>query len=339
VKLQEDNGTYYRDPNAARYPTYPTEPAIRALLKVHPDYDLPKVDIVGCGSTLGSLLSACRSDERTFEFGVERVGSTLFLLRQTSVKQLIEDVRGYGHSFPEAYTTWPAEVKGSASHQRLIEYAFAGLRFLIRSESDGYLPEKLTPKSRTQTSKAETGSTSLEESAKTLIVSSFTETTSSTLIINPAGHQIPQSAVFDLKTRSARREIDLAEFFPRLWINQTPNFIIARHNLGVFTDVGVKDVRKDVQQWESDNQVVLLRLQTLLKKLIELTGKDGCSRLQVHRVGTGPVLVSKQLKAWGVLPRDLKARWQGKGFAKEEGLKEKTDETDSEDGNEDYLKF
>jgi hypothetical protein len=31
-KLREDSDQYYRDPNAARYPTYPLEPMIRAIL-------------------------------------------------------------------------------------------------------------------------------------------------------------------------------------------------------------------------------------------------------------------------------------------------------------------
>lgn len=308
---------------------------------MNPDYECPKIDIVGCGNTLGSLLSACRlAEDRTFNFGAERVGNTLFLVRQTSAGQLIEDVRGYGHSFPEAYTTWPPEVKGSASHQRLIEYTFAGLRFLVRSESDGYLPEKLIPQPRTGGSRARVSSNmNLEEATNTLLVSTFTEAASNTLAISSAGYTVPQNAIFDLKTRSVRKEVELAEFFPRLWVNQTPNFILARHDSGVFRDVGIKDVKKDVQQWESANQSVLLRLQSVLNKLIELTGNDGCSRVQVHRIGTGPLQIHEPLKKWSVLPRDLKARWQGRELGKENVLGGQSDDTGSENEKEDYLKF
>jgi hypothetical protein len=283
-------------------------------------------------------------EDRTFNFGAERVGNTLFLVRQTSAGQLIEDVRGYGHSFSEAYTTWPPEVKGSASHQRLIEYTFAGLRFLVRSESDGYLPEKMTPQARTGGLKARVSSNmTLEEATNTLLVSTFSEAASKKLAISSAGHIIPQKAIFDLQTRSVRKEVELAEFFPRLWVNQTPNFIFARHDSGIFRDVGIKDVKKDVQQWESANQSVLLRLQSVLNKLIEITGKDGCSRVQVHRIGTGPLQISEPLKKWSVLPRDLKARWQGKELGEENVLGGQSDDTGSENENEneneDYLKF
>ena len=52
---------------------------------------------------------------------------------------LIPDIYGYGHSFPEVHTMWEPEVKGLSSHQHVIQYDFGGLKFLVRSESDGYL--------------------------------------------------------------------------------------------------------------------------------------------------------------------------------------------------------
>ena len=341
MKLQEDSGEYYRDPNAARYPKHPNEPAIRALFQVNPDYDCSKIQVVGCGNTFGCLLSVCRvSDDRTFEFGVERIGNTIFLVRQTAPGELIGDVYGYGHSFPEAYTTWPRNVSGSASHQRLIEYKFAGLHCLIRSETDGYLPEKVTPQDGTDEKSPRVSSNmTLEEATGTLAVSRFTEVASEKLKMRSAGNAIPQEAIFDLKTRSVRRAVEIAEFLPRLWVNQTPTFIIARHERGIFKEINIKDVKHDVQQWESANQVVLSRLHGVLKKLIELTGKPGCSRVQVHRVATGPLLISEVMNRWTVLPQDLKVKWQKRGAAPDSTTDNDLDDTDSEDENEDYLKF
>lgn len=54
--------------------------------------------------------------------------------------------RGYGHTFPEANTTWEADVKGSASHQRLIRYNVAGLDMVVRFEADGYIWPHSNPK-------------------------------------------------------------------------------------------------------------------------------------------------------------------------------------------------
>lgn len=268
------------------------------------------------------------------------MGNTIFLVRQTLPGEVIENVRGYGHSFPEAYTTWPRDVKGSASHQRLVEYMFAGLRLLLRSESDGYLPNKTNPHDLAGHKKARVLSdVSLEKATDTLAVGFTVTTTSSELVVHSAGQAIPQKAIFDLKTRSNRKDVSMEEFLPRLWVNQIPNFIIARHDSGVFREVEIKDIKDDVRHWESANRNVLLRLHGVLSKLIELTRKDGCSRVQVYRVGTGPLKISEPVKKWTVLPRDLRAKWQGKEAGEVNVANGDSDGTDSEDENEDYLKF
>jgi hypothetical protein len=322
--------------NAARFPSYPVEPAIRALLKIRPDFDSITVDIVGCGNTFGSLLSACRlHDERTFNFGVERVGSTIFLVRQTPPGELIENVRGYGHSFPDVYSTWPRDVKGSASHQRLIQYNFAGLRCVVRSETDGYLPDRLPIVHDSSVLKRD--EKTLDDAINSLTVVHAVKAASSKLSVQSAGQLIPQEAIFDLKTRSTRREVDMDEFLPRLWVNQTPNFVIARHTSGRFEqkDIEIRNVKPDVRRWQSRNQAVLLRLKSVLKKLIEITSQKGNTRVQVCRVGIGPLQITKPTKEWTVLPSELKARWEEKEVSNEQ----KAGESDSGEENADYLKF
>src|SRR5271156_5383910 len=79
--LQQDNGEYFRDVNAAHFSKYPIEPAVRALCFLKPQFDGSTVDIVGCGGTFGTLLSFSRTEERTFRFGIEKVGKTLFMVR------------------------------------------------------------------------------------------------------------------------------------------------------------------------------------------------------------------------------------------------------------------
>jgi hypothetical protein len=48
------------------------------------------------------------------------IGDTVFVRREKSPTQVIKDVRGYGHTFPENYTSWDAETRGSISPQRII---------------------------------------------------------------------------------------------------------------------------------------------------------------------------------------------------------------------------
>ncbi|KAL2173463.1 uncharacterized protein P884DRAFT_318039 [Thermothelomyces heterothallicus CBS 202.75] len=139
TQLKEDSGRYYRDKNAARYPRHPIEPAVVAGLDADPALPLD-LDIFACKSTLGSLLSFVRGEDKEFRMLAYKVRHTLFLVRrENSPTELIPDVRGYGHTFPEANTTWEADVKGSASHQRLIRYVFGGLRLAVRFEADGYI--------------------------------------------------------------------------------------------------------------------------------------------------------------------------------------------------------
>lgn len=145
-QLEQDSGKFYRDRNAARYPNHPFEPAIATLLRTKPSL-VPDLDIVACGSTLGNLLRFARGLDKTFRFLVEKVGNTIFFIRrENSPREIIPDVRGYGHTFPERYTTWEEDAKGSWVNQRLITYQFGWFRFLVRFEADGYLSEDDLPK-------------------------------------------------------------------------------------------------------------------------------------------------------------------------------------------------
>ena len=144
-RLEEDKSDCFRDPNAARFPSYPLEPAVRALLKEHEDLETQEIDLFACSSTLGSLLRFVRRVDKPFRFFVEVVGNTVFFTRhENSPTQLVEGVKDYGHTFPEAYSTWDADVKGSASHQRLLKYDFAGLDCILRFECDGYIKSKVS---------------------------------------------------------------------------------------------------------------------------------------------------------------------------------------------------
>jgi hypothetical protein len=183
----------------------------------------------------------------------------------------------------------------------------------------------------------ETDEKTIDVAINSLTVVHAFKTASSKLSVQSAGQLIPQEAIFDLKTRSIRREVDMDEFLPRLWVNQTPNFVVARHTSGRFEheDIEIRNVRPDVQRWQSRNQAVLLHLKSVLRKLIEITSQKGNTRVQVRRVGTGPLQITKPTKEWTVLPSELKARWEGNEVSNDQ----KTGDGVSDEENEDYLKF
>ncbi|KAK3672104.1 hypothetical protein LTR78_008075 [Recurvomyces mirabilis] len=290
VQLQEDSGDYLRDPNGARYPTNPLDPAVWALLVQKSSFQTSEVDIFACGSTLGNLLRFVRKVDKPFRFTIQKVGNTVFFVRRENKHdERIIGVRGYGHSFPEAYTKWSSEVKGSASHQRLIKYDFDGLACVVRFEGDGYLPDLASADEHDETSPL-----TIPELAR--------------LSMQLGGRPVPQEAIFDLKTRSVRRILNdvLGEELPRLWLTQIPNFILAFHDRGTFHDIRVQDVRKEVQNWEKQNQGMLQQFAALLRKLVDhvMDSPDGrcevrCKRIGILEIRTqlddAPVGLSKEL--------------------------------------------
>ncbi|EAA61292.1 hypothetical protein AN7245.2 [Aspergillus nidulans FGSC A4] len=288
-RLPQDKGTYFRDQNSARYAAHVFQPAANSILNQDPDFDFTQIDIV-----------ACNKPDKQFRFIVEAVGSTVFFVRrENSPTQALSNVVGFGHTFPEANTTWGSDVKGSESHQRILQYRFAGLSCLVRYGGDGYLPQLYQPHGPRR-EPAATAPDDLLASFNQVSVSTVSPEGEQALRVESGGELVPQSAMFDLKTRSATKQYSniLRDELPRLWISQIPNFVVGFHTDGEFHDVRVEDVREEVRKWEERNEVQLRKLSTLMKLLIEFAdgqpnrrfevvynGTDGNGELELREVG------------------------------------------------------
>ncbi|KAL4797813.1 hypothetical protein BDV19DRAFT_386849 [Aspergillus venezuelensis] len=282
-KLPEDSGSYFRDQNAARYAEHVFQPAMEAILQQNARFDFTDIDIIACGSTLGNLRRFITEPNKPFRIVVEAIGSAVFFVRrENSPTQMIPNVRGYGHTFPEANTTWGSDVKGSESHQRILQYKFAGLSCLVRYEGDGYFPNFKQLSKDVGDSEANT-SDELLKSFENAAVSPFAPIDKLPLNVQTGGGTIPQSAMFDLKTRSNNKEYSdvLKQELPRLWIAQIPNFIVAFHKWGVFHDIRVNDVRGDVRKWEEEHQRGLGKLAALLRMLVVFAHGQPDGRFEV----------------------------------------------------------
>ena len=346
-KLSPDQGEYFRDPNAARFPTYPLEPAVRTLLLEDKELDTQSIDLFACTSTLGSLLRFVRRVDKQCRFWVEVVGNTVFFIRhENSPKELIPDVKGYGHTFPEAYTSWDPAVKASASHQRLLRYDFAGLDCIVRFECDGYLRERV-PMAATAitTTAAKSWQTqdvgTLDDVLSTLKVRSILNggsIPSDKLEIGIAGQKVPQDAVFDLKTRWAgRKNINVLEDeLPRYWVAQIPNFILALHSNGVFNDVKVQRIPTTVDEWEAENQKDLKALTFLLHTIIDEAKKRKDGKLEVRVKNLDELeLRMHDSNEHNVLPPELNVRWRsGKETTRVKLEEAKSADNHSEDGDQ-----
>lgn len=253
-QLEPDDGEYFRDPNAAHFPDHPIEPAVVAVLATDPGL-AGRADVFACGSTLGNLLRFVRGEDQPFRMLVERAGPTVFLVRRgNGPREVIPDVRGYGHAFPEAYTTWEPAVRGSVTHQRVISYRFGGFRFLVRFEGDGYMVgeekdeaggaggaggagsrERCVPPEREVNDMLDELSTAL---AGNHVTPTAPDEETKGLKVLRAGDLVEQDHIFELKTRSVKRkeadtfEDTFGDQLPRLWVAQIPKFVLAYRESG-----------------------------------------------------------------------------------------------------------
>ncbi|KAF8847895.1 hypothetical protein BDZ45DRAFT_606740 [Acephala macrosclerotiorum] len=309
VKLPRDSGAVYRDTNAARYASYPMEPAVRAVLAMQPESQLPSVDIFGCGSTIGSLLRCARSEAKPFRFDIDVIGNTVFMVRRgESPTEMITDLQGYGHTFPEAYTTWDVDVRNSSSHQRIINYDFGGMQFLVRSETDGYIRTSI-PKPATLTESAD--KVSIDTFLDTMGINVRQSQEGTTLEVRTQGTPVPQDRIFDIKTRASYKQFDMEEILPRLWVNQTPNFLLAYHEFGVFDKPKVTSVREDVLKWQKDNSSLLACFHALIKRIVDVVRDSDDRQFEISWDGQGPLCITKQVAAGRMaLPTDLSRFWE-----------------------------
>jgi hypothetical protein len=305
--------------NAAKYPAFPIAPVVQSVLDLDPTFSTATTDIVACGSTLGNLLRFVRKQDKPFRFTVETIGNTVFFVRkENDPKEVIPDVRGYGHSFPEANTTWNRDVSNSATHQRIVQYEFGGLTCLVRFECDGYIKEG---RSSMEATAGRAGITKQDDDD--MLLSAFNKAAITQQPLAPkvdtdgiqiirSGSEVPQDSIFDLKTRSGkyRKEIDMSDIHPQLWIKQIPNFIVAYHDgAGLFQDVRVKNVRGEVEDWERDNADAIRRLAVLLEKIISFARTDG-GLLEVYSPGVDCLELHMQYgEGVHVLPKELEDHW------------------------------
>lgn len=297
---------------------------VQSVLHLYPDFPTGSTDIVACGSTLGNLLRFVRGQDKPFRFLAQVIGNTVFFLRkENDPRELIPDVRGYGHSFPEANMTWEEDVKGSETHQCIVQYGFGGLSFLVRFECDGYImDESFKPKDGVKNKPDYTPH--VDDLLPGLGTASITAAPlsqspgSDCISIEHGGAEIPQHSIFDLKTRSGKykKDIDMSDIYPQLWIKQVPNFIVAYHDgAGLFEDVRVQNVQNDVREWEADNIRAIQRLALLLNRIVAFARNDQ-DLLEVYCPREDCLELRRQHgQGTNALPDDLRDLWANEAFS------------------------
>ena len=319
----------------------------RAIYELRPEINLDDIDVVICRNTMAKLFDFVTVNSKAFEIDVEIIGDkAVFVRKEKKTTEVIDGFRGFGHNFPEKYTRWDSEVKGSSSHHRVAEYVFGGLKYLLRFESDCYLAEKAGSIDKAppapQGSKAGFVDTeALLSSSDTMSIGERRPTTDQALVVRKGGREVDQAAAVEIKTRAAHKPLDMDSVLPRLWISQTPNLIAAYHKGGRFDDVQILDVRKDISKWEEQNSGNLRKLNTLIRRIIDTVQESNSMKCRVRGSESG------NLEIWALddshqsaLPDDLCLKLtEHKGFEDENELEQLGRGTPPDYCAEDYKDF
>ena len=290
------------DKNADRYPSSPLEPLIQSVMLVQPDYDFGSVDIVTDRQPIRKLLDFLEGTAEDFRFGAKLVGNTIFFVRMERVtREMIPvgEFRGYRAAFEEAYTHIEPYAAGSASHHRVVEYMFGGLRMVVRFAVDCSIHSQHLKETDDETSiRLPALSTTIPPYIKKVFTrSQDTKTTAKgetpSLEVVRGPEEVSNLKLAEIKTRfkDAKVAFKFGKKLPDLWISQVPQFINAAHEnvgttwsrahsdqtrRGIFNhnDIQITDVRGEIDAWEIKNSQTLERLVAVLKRLSSLL-KEG----------------------------------------------------------------
>lgn len=135
----------------------------------------------------------------------------------------------------------------------------------------------------------------LEDALETISLIPSTADAGKELQVRLRGTKVPQSQIFDVKTRRSNKLFDMEDILPRLWVNQTSKFLIAYHKFGVFENPEVQDVRGEVLAWEENNSNLLARYHAVVKRIVDVVRDSEDKQCEVSWDGEGPLLITKQI--------------------------------------------
>ncbi|KXG54471.1 uncharacterized protein PGRI_076150 [Penicillium griseofulvum] len=276
-KVAKDSGLIYIAQNAFRYPESPLEPLFRSLYTEKPSYDIHQADLITDRNNIRKLLSfinpkLSRNGLEPFTIEIETTNNTAIFCRvETETHTFVgpHDFRGYGHEFEKAFTT--TQVSGSTGHHRIISYNLEDLKFIVRYETDAYVEE---------TSKLQSGSENetflnMMENLSLSRPETSSRLAESKLVVQEKGKQVPINSTLEIKTRVSHKPINIQEVLPQLWVSQTPNVVCAYHNGGTFGLPEVKNVTREIAEWERNHANDLWRLVVLVKGIIRVVRENG----------------------------------------------------------------
>lgn len=308
--VAKDSGLIYIAQNAFRHPQSPLEPLFRALYIENPSYNFHQVDLITDRNNVRKLLSfinpnLSRNGLEPFTIEVEVTNNTAVLCRtETETHEIIgpREFKGYGHEFEKAFTT--TQVPGSTGHHRIISYNLGDMKFIVRHETDAYLGEASDFQPQSVGPEHEGFLNSMENLSLSRPETHSPPTTKSELVVQEKGKRVPIKATLEIKTRGSRKPLNIQDVLPQLWVSQTPNLVRAYHNRGSFQPPEVKDVTREIAEWERNNADDLRRLVELVKEIIRVVRENGGTAV-IKYDGRSDSLAVLEKKGSRMLPDDL----------------------------------
>lgn len=294
-QLKFNSADVFQDINVTQYASYFLKSTFRSLQIMQSHYDLQAMNVVECDSTIENLLRFAEFESKIFRFEVDVIEDTvLFVCNESFLTELITDLRDYDHTFSETYTTWDSEIRSSCSHQRIIQYKFDELKFLIRTKTDDYVKE-----ADAKVSSIIANSTSqsyLDDALETIVVSSTEIAQDQQLQLKMQDMRVRQNQIFDIKMHASYKSFDMNGILSRLWVNQTFKFLIAYHQFDLFDKSEIKNIRQEVIRWENDNSILLTRFHVLVKCIMNVGRDFDQQQCEVSRNDQESLCVTKQIE-------------------------------------------
>ncbi|KAF8644542.1 hypothetical protein AX16_008416 [Volvariella volvacea WC 439] len=258
------------DQNNAPQPNLGLLPLVLAVEKAseitrdHP-FDWSSQDFVTDVSNLKRLFGwADGSVRKAFRISLQLAGErTVLMNNDWELHQLGRmGGNGYGRNLEIMATRMPTGCENARNHYRVVHYNLNDLNMTIQSEADGY------------DTGAQANWDTEEQDAKSLAAGDSRPEVIHGLTVIKGGFLVPQSNVFELKSKSINTSSKSRTSYLQLFLSHTHNLYVGLHQDGEFFEIQKINQDSPVMQLHHENmQPTLRRFRALLGHIQQLVIK------------------------------------------------------------------
>jgi hypothetical protein len=219
---------------------------------------------------------------------------------------------GYGHEFEKAFIKFNPDLEDSMAHHRIVEYEIRDMKWVVRSEADGFFEED--DSDVVDQSKDEGTDPSLEHPVPLAKLSPASKLFSSDeLTVIQKGFAVSPESIIEVKCRSMKTKgkSQIQNKIAQCWFSQTKHMFIGCHEEGSVLKVKKFDMKSALERWEETQQVNLKKLMYLITKIkaavtavegkkcsLVYDGKQKPALIKLLESNNGGLSLSVQEKFW-----------------------------------------